>query len=364
VEKTKDRMKELLKKCDQGTPRTMIVDDEEQIRRLLGRLLKMNGDTCTLAADAAEARNLMKEQDFDLILCDVNMPGESGIDFIRYSLSEYPDTAVIMITGIDDPELAYTALELGVYGYMIKPFKLNEVSINVSNALRRRRLEIKQRHRCNNLEELVQVRTITLETALEDLRKMSKGIIHAFGLTVETRDPYTAGHQKRVAHIAGATAAEMNLPDEQITGVRIAGGIHDIGKISVPTDILSKPGKITDHEFEIIKTHTQVGYDILKKIDFPWPIAQIVHQHHEKMDGSGYPLGLSGQDILLEARIICVADVIEAMISHRPYRPALGMEKALEEISKNRGILYDPDAADACLRLFKEKGFKVEDSVH
>jgi putative nucleotidyltransferase with HDIG domain len=185
------------------------------------------------------------------------------------------------------------------------------------------------------------------------------GIIDAMGLTVEIRDPYTAGHQKRVAEIAQAIAIEMGLSKQQIEGVRMAGVLHDIGKMVVPAEILSKPGRITEHEFGIIKSHPEVGYNILKKIDFPWPIAQIVYQHHERMDGSGYPQGLSGKDILLEASIMAVADVVEAMASHRPYRPALGIDIALEEISKNRGVFYDPEAVDACLRIFKEEKFKL-----
>ena len=174
------------------------------------------------------------------------------------------------------------------------------------------------------------------------------------------RDPYRDSHQKRVSQLACAMAREMNLPEEQIEGIRVAGNIHDIGKISVPMEILSKPGRVNKSEFGIIKSHTQAGYDILKTIEFPWPIAQIVLQHHERMDGSGYPQGLSGKDILLEARILGVADVVEAMVSHRPYRPALGIDKALEEISKNRGVLYDPEVVDACLKLFTEKRFEFE----
>jgi putative nucleotidyltransferase with HDIG domain len=179
-------------------------------------------------------------------------------------------------------------------------------------------------------------------------------------LTVERRDPYTAGHQHRVANLAAAIANEIGLSEEQIDGVRMASVIHDLGKIHVPAEILSRPGRLTENEFSIIKTHPQTGYDILKTEEFPWPVAQIVLQHHERMDGSGYPSSLSGEEILLEARILAVADVVEAMASHRPYRPALGIDKALEEISKNKGVLYDAKVADACLRLFTEKGFKFE----
>ncbi|HID87618.1 MAG TPA: HD domain-containing protein [Anaerolineae bacterium] len=152
----------------------------------------------------------------------------------------------------------------------------------------------------------------------------------------------------------------MGLAKERIEGIRVAGGLHDIGKINVPAEILSKPGRISDIEFSLIKMHPKAGYDILKRMEFPWPVAQIVLQHHERMDGSGYPQGLVGADIILEARILAVADVVEAMSSHRPYRPAHGIGKALEEISQNRGILYDPEVADACLRLFTEKGFAFE----
>jgi HD-GYP domain-containing protein (c-di-GMP phosphodiesterase class II) len=197
-----------------------------------------------------------------------------------------------------------------------------------------------------------------LENSIMKLRKAMGGIIQAMALTVEKRDPYTAGHQRRVSDLARAISTEMELSEEQIDGIRLAGTIHDIGKICVPADILSKPGRLTEHEFGIIKDHPQVGYDILKEIEFPWPIAQIVYQHHERMDGSGYPRGLAGEKILLEARIIALADVVEAMSSHRPYRPSLGIGKALEEISTHSGVYYEPAAVDACLRLFKEKRFE------
>jgi HD-GYP domain-containing protein (c-di-GMP phosphodiesterase class II) len=178
---------------------------------------------------------------------------------------------------------------------------------------------------------------------------------------VETRDPYTAGHQRRVADLARTIATEMNLHDDQIDGIRMAATIHDLGKISVPAEILSKPTKLTNIEFNPIKTHSQSGYNILKDIDFPWPVARTVLEHHERMNGSGYPDGLTGDNILMESRILAVADVVESMASHRPYRSALGIDAALNEISKNKGILYDPEVSDACLRLFHEKDYKIID---
>ncbi len=201
-------------------------------------------------------------------------------------------------------------------------------------------------------EELIQ--------SYDRLKRAMEGTVQAMAFTIETRDPYTAGHQRRVTQLACALAGKMKLPKDVIEGVRMAGDLHDIGKIYVPAEILSKPGKLSEAEYNIIKTHSQVGYDILKTIEFPWPIADIVLQHHERIDGSGYPSGLHGKDILLEARILAVADVIEAMATHRPYRPAMSVEVALGEISENKGKLYDPKVVEACLKIFKE-GFIFEE---
>jgi PAS domain S-box-containing protein/putative nucleotidyltransferase with HDIG domain len=199
-----------------------------------------------------------------------------------------------------------------------------------------------------------------LKRSFEQQKIAMEGTVRAIAYTIETRDPYTAGHQRRVTKLACTIGEEMGLSKDRIEGLRMAGELHDIGKIHVPAEILSKPGQISEAEYTIIKTHSQVGHDILKTIEFPWPVARIVLQHHERMDGSGYPSGLKGKDILLEAKILAVADVIEAMATHRPYRPALSIEESLEEISKNKGKLYDPQVADICMKVFKEKKFKFE----
>jgi putative nucleotidyltransferase with HDIG domain len=188
-----------------------------------------------------------------------------------------------------------------------------------------------------------------------------QGTVAALANTVETRDPYTAGHQRRVAQLAGAMARELGWPEDWIEGVHVQGFLHDLGKIAVPAEILSRPGAITPAEFNLIKAHPQVGYDILRDIEFPWPVAQAVLQHHERLNGSGYPSGLTAGEIIPEARVLAVADVVEAMASHRPYRPALGIETALQEITDHKGKLYDPEAVDACVRLFTEKGFAFDD---
>lgn len=199
-----------------------------------------------------------------------------------------------------------------------------------------------------------------LQRSFHALEKTLEGTVNALAALAETRDPYTAGHQERMAHLACAIAEELGLSDDQIRGIRMAGLVHDIGKICVPAEILSKPAALTEVEMEMIQTHPQTAYDILKTVEFPWPVAQIVLQHHERMDGSGYPQGLSGEETILEARILVVADVVEAMASDRPYRPAHGVDEALEEISRNKGSLYDPEVVEACLKLFNEQGYRLE----
>lgn len=208
---------------------------------------------------------------------------------------------------------------------------------------------------------------IERDQAVDDLKKSYKkaektleGTIQALSLAVESRDPYTAGHQERVTTLVKAIADEMGISEEKKTGLQLAARIHDIGKINIPAEILSKPGKLNEFEYSLLKNHPETGYEILKNIDFPWPIAKIVLQHHERMDGSGYPKNLKGKDIILEARILGVADVVEAMSSNRPYRPALTIEESLREINQNRGILYDENVVDACLKLFDNNRFKIK----
>lgn len=196
-----------------------------------------------------------------------------------------------------------------------------------------------------------------LQQTLKKLRKAMGAIIQAMSSTVEARDPYTAGHQQRVSNLSRAIAQEMRLSNEDIDGIRMAGAIHDLGKINVPAEILSKPGRLTDIEFSLIKIHPKVAYEILKEIEFPWPVADCVFQHHERLDGSGYPNGLSAKNIMQGGKILMVADVVEAIASHRPYRPALGIDKALNEISEKKGLIYDTKAVDACLKLFSENRF-------
>lgn len=205
------------------------------------------------------------------------------------------------------------------------------------------------------------IRDITeRKTSIQKLQQTLNMAIEAISLIGEMRDPYTAGHEKHVTQLACAIAKEMGLSEDQIEGIRVSAFLHDIGKIVVPSETLSKPAKLNGYEMGMMKTHALAGFDIVKSIAFPWPVSQAILQHHERLDGSGYPKGLKGEEIILEARILAVADVVEAMMNHRPYRPALGIEKAMEEITQGRGVIYDDRVVDACVRLFTEKGFKFE----
>lgn len=206
---------------------------------------------------------------------------------------------------------------------------------------------------CNKLEK-------EFKQTYKKLQKIIEGTVNIITKVVETRDPYSIGHQQRVSKLATAIAWEMKLPKDKIEGIRIASLVHDIGKVNLPTEIVSKPSKLVEVEFNLIKNYPKVGYDILREVDFPWPIAEIVLQHQEKIDGSGYPRGLKGDEICIEAKILGVANVVEAMTSYRSYRPAISIDKSLAEISKNKNILFDPEVVDACIKLFKEKSFKFE----
>lgn len=221
----------------------------------------------------------------------------------------------------------------------------------------------KMREKVDDLEEVkLKYKQVDkkLKKACKKLVKFIEGTANIITKVVETRDPYSIGHQQRVSKLATAIAREMKLPKDKIEGIRIASLVHDIGKVNLPTEIVSKPSKLIEVEFNLIKNYPKVGYDILREVDFPWPIAEIVLQHQEKIDGSGYPRGLKGDEICIEAKILVVANVVEAMTSYRSYRPAISIDESLAEISKNKNILFDPEVVDACIKLFKEKSFKFQ----
>ena len=331
---------------EHGQPHILVVDDEETLRYLIREGVERSGYGCSVASDGLEALKILEEKGADVVISDIMMPGMDGIELAKRIKEEY-DADIILITGFIDEYSYDNVIELGVSDFLEKPIGIEELILRLKRVLRER-TNIRERNRAE--EEL--------RDSLKKLRTAMESIVEAIGLAIEKKDPYTSGHQKRVATFAGAIAKEMGLSQDQIDGLRMAAMIHDIGKNAIPGQILSKPAKLTKLEMEMIKEHSQIGYDILKGIEFPWPVAQMVLQHHERIDGSGYPQGLLGDEIYLGAKILGVADVVEAMASHRPYRASLGLDKAMEEISKNSGIFYDPDVVDAALRLLREKRFE------
>jgi len=360
-------------------PIIFFVDDEPLVLKSLDRVFRKEPYEVTLFQSPQSALAKMKIREADVVVSDQRMPEMPGSEFLARVKALRPDTVRLMLTGQTDLDAAVAAINQGnVFRFISKPWDDRELRLAVHEAVRHRELILENRRLLDltrqqnatlrdlnrNLERKVRERTRligenerALKAALERLKRTIHGIVGAMALTVETRDPYTAGHQERVGRLARSVAQRMGLSEDRVEGIGLAGSLHDLGKIYVPAEILNRPGGLTDLEFELIKTHPQVGYDILKRIEFPWPIAGIVHQHHERLDGSGYPLGLKGHDILLEARIVAVADVVEAIASHRPYRPALGVEMAVEELRRNRGVRFDPDVVDACLEVVQEPGF-------
>ena len=333
----------------------LIVDDEEPIRRLLGYLLEPHGYKVALAGEAREARQRMESGSYALVLCDVNMPGESGMDLIRHILPQSPRTGVVMLTGLDSPVLANAALDMGAFGYVIKPFEANEVLINVANALRRRKLEIENAMHRENLEEVVRTRTIALQQALEWLERSEKELrlsreetIQRLAIAAEYRDSSTAQHIQRMSHYCELLARRYGLSPERCDLIRTASPMHDIGKIGTPDHVLLKPGKFTPEEFKVITQHTEIGYRILAGSDSELlkVAALIAWTHHERFDGTGYPRGLKGETIPLEGRITAIADNFDALTTQRVYKPAYDFDHAKELMLKERGKHFDPELLD------------------
>ena len=375
--------------------RILAVDDDATILDLYKRILSPDNPRpampsfevkcCTQGDEAVDAVKISLEENtpYAVAFVDLNMPpGPDG----QWTADEIhkldPGVNIIMVTGYRSTDSGNQQTLSNIFDtflYLQKPFYRQEI-IQFSTALSvkwqaERQLLVLHAE----LETLVEKRTAALvesnkrlkreietrkhvqaelEQSLQNLKKGMDSTIQAIAMTVEKRDPYTSGHQMRVAALTRAIAEKIGLAEDQIEGAYMAASLHDIGKIALPAEILSKPIQLTDIEISLIQAHAQAGYDILKGIEFPWPIADIIIQHHERMDGSGYPQGLAGDSISIEARIIGVCDVVETMSSHRPYRPSMGIGRALEEITRNSGPLYDADVVTACLKVFTEQNFE------
>ncbi len=375
--------------------RILAVDDDSTVTDLYKGILKSNNPStgipnfeltcCAQGDEAVEAvkRSSKEDAPYAVAFLDLNMPPGPDGEWTAEEIHNLdPQINTVVVTGYRGTNVGDTERQSKFSDkllYLQKPFHPREIiqfatalsikwqaekqlltmQVDLENLVAKRTTELVKSNRLLKIEiENRKRMQQELQQSFESLKQAMHSTIQAISMTLEKRDPYTSGHQQRVAKLAKSIAEGLELPEDQIESIYMAAAIHDIGKISLPAEILVKPIPLSDIEISLIRAHAQAGYDILKGIEFPWAIADIVLQHHERMDGSGYPLGLVGDDIFLEARIICVADVVETMASHRPYRPSIGMDKALEEIISNKGVLYDPRVVDACIKLFNEKGFE------
>jgi putative two-component system response regulator len=330
--------------------RVLVVDDEEPIRRMIARMVSSTGDLeSETAANAAEARALLAEREFALVVCDVNMPGESGTELTRWIRDNHPDVAVLVASGVDDPDLAKSVIELGAYGYLVKPFKRYEVQINVANALQRRTLARENSEYRLLLEERVAERT-------EALRQSQEETIRRLSLAIDFRSRETGEHVERISEGAGVLARRLGLGPAREELIRMAAPLHDVGKIGMPDEVLLKAGPLTPEERSEMEGHAQVGYRLLtgSGSELLETAALIAWTHHERWDGTGYPRGLAGEEIPIEGRIVAVLDVFDALTHDRVYRPAMDLETALGIIRDGRGTHFDPLVVDLFLGALDE----------
>jgi putative two-component system response regulator len=341
----------------------LVVDDDEALRTWAERVMQDRGYACQGAANARDARELLAHSAYELVLLDVNMPGESGIDLLTRIRRNHPSTAVVMVTGQDDPQLAMTAIEQGAYGYLVKPVGSGELLINVANALHRRRRERASQRMMQRLQAEVHDRNQRLEQALQELQLSKTQVwvsqaetIFRLARLVEFRDEETGHHLQRMSGYCEILARQVGLPEPRCELLRLASQLHDVGKVAISDEILRKQGKLTEEEFEVIKTHAQTGYEMLagSTSEVVRMGALIAKSHHERWDGEGYPLGLQGEQIPREGRIAAVADVFDALTSDRIYRPAFPLRSAIEEMQSERASHFDPDLIDAFMAALPE----------
>ncbi len=321
----------------------LIVDDEETIRKLLQRTLSREGYQCQEAGGVNQALDKLLDNTIALVILDIKMPGKSGTELLPEIKLRYPDTVVIMATAVNDTETAIQCMKQGAYDYFTKPFSLDEVILSVDRALEKRRLELENRDYQQHLEEKVQAQARKIRTSF-------LSAVTSLAYALEAKDEYTSGHSQRVADGSVAIAKGLGLPPDTIERIRLAGLIHDIGKIGVRESVLNKPDRLTDEEFQHIKYHPAIGEHILTPIVDDEETLRMVRHHHERYDGKGYPDGLSGGQIPPGARILAVSDTYDAMTSERPYRAAMSAETACAEIQSCRGSQFDPGVAEAFLK--------------
>ena len=323
----------------------LIVEDNPADARLIELMLaEVGGFHCVKADTLAGAVTAIADHSPDAVLLDLSLPDGQGMATVERIRAAAPALPIVICTGLDDESMGLLALQHGCQDYLVKGQGDGTlIRRTILYAIERKAMEEERRQAADRL------RRVLLQT------------VRSLSLTLEMRDPYTTGHQRRVAQLAVAIGHRMGLSDDTIEGLRTGGLVHDIGKIHVPAEFLSRPGKLSVEVHKVIRMHPQMGWEIMRDIEFPWPVADMIRQHHERLDGSGYPQGLKGDEILLEARILAVADVFEAISSHRPYRPALGLDIAIAELRDHAGTRYDPAVVQACLDVVAEKGVAILD---
>jgi len=329
----------------------LIVDDEEAIREVVSTLLEAQGHQCYTVANGRLAQDFLKKNTVDLVLSDMVMPEMDGLSLVEWLRQTDSDLPIIMVTAMHDISTALEAIRRGAYDYILKPFEKDQLYLGVRRALERRRLILENRNYQRNLEELVEERTAQLKGTLEQLEQSYDDTLEALGGALDLKDAETEGHCKRVTAFTIAIAKAMKVDPSHLPHIARAAFLHDIGKMAIPDAILRKPGPLTPEEREVMRTHCEIGFKMVKRIPFLSEASDIVHSHQEFFDGSGYPRGLQGEEIPLGARIFAVADTLDAMISDRPYRRALSIETAREEIKRCSGTQFDPEVVAVFLGM-------------
>lgn len=343
--------------------RILIVDDEEAIREVVSSILEAQGYQCSTASNGREALDVLKEKSFDLVLSDMVMPEMDGMQLLRKLREKDPDLPVVMVTAMHDLSTAIDAIRHGAYDYILKPFEKNQLFLSISRALEHRRVVVENRDYQHNLEKLVEKRTGELRRALSQLEQSYDQTLQALGRALDLKDAETQGHCERVTAFTIAIAKAMHIDPTMLPHIARAAFLHDIGKMAIPDRILRKPGPLDDDERTIMRTHCEIGYDMVVKIPFLREAAEIVLSHQEYFDGSGYPRGLRGEAIPLGARIFAVADALDAMISDRPYRKALPIDHARKEILRCSGTQFDPKVVETFLALPDSLWKELRESV-
>lgn len=336
---------------DSGAARVLIVDDELAALRVESTMLKEAGVHCKTAASAEEALKIIEEWPLDAVLVDLQMPGTSGMEFLARVRRRYPFLACLMVTGVDDILVGIEAMKKGADDYLVKPLQLEMIMASLGRALEKKHLEQEVESYRQQLEVMVEQRTEQLNSALLQIERSYEDTLAALGAAIDLRDSQTAGHSRRVAAYATKIARDLGATESELKTITMGAWLHDIGKLATPDAILLKPGALTQEEWLIMQRHVEIGYDLVKRIPFLAHAAEIILNHHERWDGSGYPRGLKGAEIPLGARIFAVADTVDAMTSDRPYRSALSFNEAQEEIRCGSGSRYDSQVVSVFLAV-------------